>query len=655
MTARATRAFALVLAVAGPAAAAESLEEFTRRITEELEARSPRAAALFRDADAARVRFDHQRAADLYGEVYALAPHFVHALRRQCTEILALGRRAEAVALCRRAIEQERSPENAVALAGALVTDKQSETPLPVAAEALELAKWAADLRPDDPLTLLILCRSAGAAADLAWFRHGLNGLERVAPDLPDTHYLRALLEGSYGNWDDARRSLERARALGLSDVQYFSLRRAIDETGSPLAVFWSIVLTIGAAWIAMPIVLLAAGWRLSSATLRAAERAPAAPGGQAQGLDARLRRAYRVVLWLCCAYYYVSLPLVLVLVLAAGGGVVYGLLALGAVPVKLVALVIVVVLVTLWAMLKGIFVRGRDEDPGQRLDLRGQGKLDALLREVAQAVGTRPVDSVYMTPGTEVAVMERGGMFRQVRGVPERCLILGAGVLEGLRLGALKAILAHEYGHFSNEDTAGGGFALAVRRSLLTMAHGLASGGAAAWYNPAWIFLNAFYRIFLRISHGASRLQEVMADRWAAALYGAGPFEEGLRHVITRSVRFDAHVKATLDEVIEAKTPLANLYRYEPRQRASEADIERGLKDVLNHPPSPYDSHPAPVDRFAAVRAIPARSLPPSAEDDAEAWSLFADRDAIERDMTTYVRRSIQANHGIDIPAVAG
>jgi len=98
--------------------------------------------------------------------------------------------------------------------------------------------------------------------------------------------------------------------------------------------------------------------------------------------------------------------------------------------------------------------------------------------------------------------------------------------------MGAFKAVLAHEYGHLSNRDTAGGGFALAVRRSLTTAAVGLAERGVATWYNPAWLFLTGFNRVFLRISQGASRLQETLADRWAASAYGARYFEQGLRHL---------------------------------------------------------------------------------------------------------------------------
>src|SRR2546425_8822909 len=98
-----------------------------------------------------------------------------------------------------------------------------------------------------------------------------------------------------------------------------------------------------------------------------------------------------------------------------------------------------------------------------------------SVLDEVAQRVGTRPVDNVYMTPGAQVAVMERGrSMLARARGRAERCLILGAAALEGMRLGPFKAILAHEYGHFSNRDTAGGGVALAGGRSLFAPGQGV-------------------------------------------------------------------------------------------------------------------------------------------------------------------------------------
>jgi Zn-dependent protease with chaperone function len=408
------------------------------------------------------------------------------------------------------------------------------------------------------------------------------------------------------------------------------------------------------AIWLGGLLVLLLAGLGLSATVIRRARQVPNSADGRVAGLDALLRRLYAGVLWISCAYYYVSMPLLVVLVLAMTGGLIYSFFVLGHVPIKLALLIVVLALVTVWSIVRSLFVRVADEDPGIKLDLDGVPRLRHLLERVATRIGTRPVDNVYMTAGTDIAVFERGGMLRQLRGKSERCLILGAGVLHGFRLGPFRAVLGHEYGHFSNRDTAGGGFALAVRRSLVTMAVCIAQSGAAAWYNPAWLFLNGFHRVFLRISHGASRLQEILADRWAAFSYGAAAFERGLRHVIEASVRFDARANAALKEAIEKKLPLSNLYAHGPSSGDDEAAIDKAVEAALVAEPSPYDSHPRPADRFAWVKTLSTPDIETAADDEEEVWSLFPDRWEMERRMTEEVRTAVKQQHGIEIPATA-
>jgi Zn-dependent protease with chaperone function len=398
----------------------------------------------------------------------------------------------------------------------------------------------------------------------------------------------------------------------------------------------------ICAVWTSTFLLLLAVGGLLSWATLRVAGRVPSQPNGRAQGGDALLRRVYRAVLWLSCAFYWVSIPLVALAVLAAGGGLFYLFLWIGHIPIHLFLLLAASVCVTLAAIARSLFVRGEDGDPGLLLDLATEPRLRALLDEVAARIGIRPVDNVYLTPGTDLAVFERGGMLRQLRGQTERCLILGVGVLDGFELAPFKAILAHEHGHFSNQDTAGGGFALAVRRSIVTMAHHLSEAGAATWYNPAWWFVNGFHRVFLRISQGASRLQEVLADRWAAFTYGATAFERGLRHVIERSVFFQAHVDAVVQAAVQSRFPLTNLYEFDPAELAGKADLSEEIAAALRRQPSPYDSHPAPLDRFAWARVV-AGSPEVAPENGSEVWCLFQDRAGIEGTMTRIVCFSLE------------
>ena len=211
------------------------------------------------------------------------------------------------------------------------------------------------------------------------------------------------------------------------------------------------------------------------------------------------------------------------------------------------------------------------------------------------------------------------------------------------MKLGPFRAVLAHEYGHFSNRDTAGGGLALAVRRSLLTMAAALAEGGVAHWYNPAWLFLNAFYRVFLRISQGASRLQEVLADRWAALAYGSQAFQDGLRHVIERAIRFNAHANATLQEVVGGAKPLVNLYTFQPATHGDETEIARAVERAFQAEPSPYDSHPSPQQRCAWVQSLGV-ATEPGEEGDPEVWALFSDRSEIEQWMTRRIQDNLRS-----------
>jgi Zn-dependent protease with chaperone function len=650
---------ALVGLGAGPGLrAAESVDAYTERITRELAAKDPAAAALFREGNAARDRRAFPEAERLYREVRRLEPGFVHATRRLCGVVLNQGRRGEALTLCREALAAADTPENHEQLLLAILGAGTNGKTEPTVAELQEARAHASLLlKVPDPVgaTLFPACQAAIALKDLAMLRSCVERLRVVAPDEVATHYYAWIAAMSDGDVEEARAELERAHRLGLPDEQYAALKAETDNAGSGLKRLLPLVGVVLGAWAAGLVALFGVGLVLSRVALKVAQRPPTVQTGESVGLTARLRSTYRVVLWVGCLYYYLSLPIVLAVVLLLGGGLIYLSFAFGHVPVKLVALIAIVMLVTVWATLKSVFVRPSDADPGDRLEEGRHPRLRQVLGEVARQIGTRPVDNVYMTPGTELAVTERGGLLKQVRGASERCLILGVGVLDGMKKGPFKAVLAHEYGHFSNRDTAGGGFALAVRRSWLTMAYALAAGGAATWYNPAWLFLRGFSLVFLRISQGASRLQEIMADRWAAFAYGAAAFEQGLRHVVERSVRFQAHASSTLQEVVDGKLGLANLYVFKPSKGPTEGEIMEAVGKVLAAPPSPYDSHPSPAERFALVHALPMAAAVAAADDGEDAWGLFDGPAVIQCWMTDRIRTNVEKNHGVTIPRGGG
>lgn len=637
--------FLALLLIALPAQAAPRDQAFESALADRIRKLDPQAADLFQQANEAADANDLERALGLYDATHKRVPKVSAPLRRACGVELARQRTDRALELCEQALKLEDLPENMSALARALLLANKDSS------RAARLAFDGARARPKDDFANMVCCQAAVSANRAADLLTCSANLDSIAPGQASTELFGAIAQAYKGEFDSALARLDRAHALGLDDATYTRLHDDIQNAQPATERYWPMVWRGGLAWIGGLLLLLGLGALLSKLTLASVKRLPSTPDGRAQGADKLLRKLYRAVLWICCAYYYVSLPIVLAVVLIAGGGLIYAFIALGRIPIKLVLLIGAVVLVTAWAMLKSLFVRPKDQDPGERVNVDDHPRLREVLLEAAQRVGTRPVDSVFLTPGTDIAVFERGGMLRQLSGRTERCLVLGAGALQSLPVIELKSILAHEYGHFQNEDTAGGGFALAVRRSLMAMALGLAQGGAAAWYNPAWMFLQGFHRVFIRISHGASRLQEVLADRWAAFAYGSEAFKRGLRNVIENSVRFDDHVNRTLHQVIDQKQPLANLYSFEPDEKGAPENVRKAIDDAIDRKASPYDSHPAPKDRFELVAALAAEGKGPGLYDEEDAWSLFGDRGKLEKMMTDEVRMRIAVDYGVRVP----
>lgn len=622
---------------------------FDAKARAELEGTAPSSVPSWDAANAARDAGRYAEAEAAYRAVAVAAPKFDHAHRRLCSSLSALGRRDEAVAECRVAMRLRDSPENQAALAAALV---EGSSPPPAAlTEAHGLVLRAQRTMPDDVAITSIAARVALSRGDASSFDLDVATLRRIAPDAPETVFFSIVQDLDRDDGAGARAELARHRAL-FQPEQIAGIEEMIDGAESrptPAHLAWRVG-KIFALWGAAFALLFGLGTLLSRATLRATKNVAPSAKGAAIGGTAWLKRLYGVLLAATSVFFYVSLPLVALAVLLIGGAVVYGMLAVGYVSFKLIVIVVVVVAASLWAMAKGVwavFRRRKEEDPGLPLDVTSHAKLGAVLAEVSGKVGTRNVDRVFLTPGTAMAVFERGSTLATWRGRGERCLVVGGALFSGFSVHSFKAVLAHEFGHFKNEDTAGGAFSLAARRSLQEMIVALARGGAAGRYNPAWLFVEGYYKVFLRISHGASRLQEVLADRWAVVAYGSRSFADGLRHVIVSDLRFNARVSHAVKSAAEANTPLVNLYRLVDEVPGA-VEIEAAIEAALDRAPGPYDSHPSPKDRLEAANAM---GVAPEAEDDdgeADVWTLFEDREALERALMADAKRNIERNTGL-------
>lgn len=610
-------------------------------IVEEVRKAAPAVVDDFVAATAALDAGRDAEAAAGFRKVLAIAPSCDAAVRRLGGALVRLGQEAEGVALLERAVSLRRSPENLFSLAlGLSAGDKGKDIPDDVARRALSLLNEGAKRGAESTGDLFLRARLELQLAEHTAFGETSGRLLAAAPELAETHYLAAIRAVLDERWSLAEREIREAGRRGLDPTV---VRRFLDggvasrvragRIGAGLLVLVSI-------WLLGLAALYVGGRALSAKTLASIEQDD--PNHALSPAAVRRRAQYRKLVTIAGVYWFVSLPFVALLVVAATAGVFYAFFAIGRIPIKLAAILIIGAFVSLFAIVRSLFVRASDEDPGRAIREEDAPALWRMARDVASRVGTRPVDEVWLTPGTDLAVYERGNSRNRLADTSRRALLLGAGVLDGFDQNAFRAVLAHEYGHFAHRDTAGGEVALRVSNGMHAFALALAKSGFAVWWNLAFQFLRTYDFLFRRISHGATRLQEVLADRVSIQLFGLEAFRTGLSHVVRRSLAFRTIANAEIGAALEQRRPLANLYSLSAPEVGEEAaELDREARQELEATTSEDNTHPSPKDRFRLGERIRSSAR---YEPGPPAWELFRDPAALAAEMTAVIAARVAA-----------
>ncbi|HYE75674.1 MAG TPA: M48 family metalloprotease [Blastocatellia bacterium] len=609
---------------------------------QQLEKLAPKSVATFKAATEAMDKEDYKTAAQLYELVLKQAPGFDVVYRRLGLSLTRIGRSSDGRALIETAIEKNPSPENLISLAQVLSFPGQGLSPsFEDKQKALQLAKQAlAAYRGNDPSYAMIVAQTALDLENIFEFREAVKDLQAKHPNEMQTHYYSAILAAYNNDWTVAEKEIKLAQSLGLppEDAKVFLDSKPITPT--TIWTYLYLALGLSALWMVGLGLLFVFGKLMSNRTLNSIETAD--PNVATSSQELSLRSLYRKLINVAGFYYYISLPFVVFLVLALTGSILYAFLMIGRIPIKIALILLIGAAITIYKMIRSLFVKIQSEDPGRSLKPEEAPALWALTREVAEVVQTRPIDEIRVTPGCDLAVYERGSSREKAQDRAKRILILGVGVLNDMRLNAFRAVLAHEYGHFSHRDTAGGDVALRVGGDMHKFAVAMVMSGQAVWWNIAFQFLRVYDFIFRRLSHGATRLQEVMADRVAVRNYGADAFEEGLRHAIRRDIEFDHVASKEIRQAMQTNRQLANLYHL-PGVKGTEEErqIEESFKEAISRLTSEDDTHPSPIERFRlAARIRCERQLP----EDGMVWDLFLDREALTAEMSEYIAQQVKA-----------
>jgi hypothetical protein len=234
--------------------------------------------------------------------------------------------------------------------------------------------------------------------------------------------------------------------------------------------------------------------------------------------------------------------------------------------------------------------------------------------------------EEVYLVADLNAWVAQRGGVMgfgsRRVMG-------LGLPLLQLLTVTELRATLAHEFGHYHGGDTRLGPWIYKTRAAIWRTLEGLAAHSSALQKPFIW-----YGNVFLRVSHGVSRRQELTADALAVGIVGAGPLIEGLKKIHGAAGLLGAYWSTEVAPVLRAGflPPLADGFRRFVATPAAAAAAVRSVEQALTEPDEdPYDTHPPLKERLEAARSLPA-GAPPT--DDGPAISLLSDLRQLERDL---------------------
>lgn len=259
-----------------------------------------------------------------------------------------------------------------------------------------------------------------------------------------------------------------------------------------------------------------------------------------------------------------------------------------------------------------GFPVRKPFEPPGPRIQTGQHPRLFEELRLIAKSVGEAPVQEVYLSPEMNAGVLEKargGGAGRR------KILVLGLPLLAVVRVSELRAILAHEYGHFSHGDTRLAARVFAIRDGLQEAANVFQESAVR------WLFVT-YAKAFLRATLAASRSHELEADALAASVAGAEALSRGLRAITAASASYPAFVGGVYLPLLKngIGTPFIGGYRTF-RTTPWIADAEQAAVDAAMNgkATSPYDSHPPLGERCDAIGILdpaPADSTDPPALD---------------------------------------
>ena len=328
--------------------------------------------------------------------------------------------------------------------------------------------------------------------------------------------------------------------------------------------------------------------------------------------------------------------------------------------------------------LLKSLFVvRKSGSAGGLEITEKDQPNLFAFLHKLADEVGAPKPHRVFLTPDVNAAVFYDLSLFNLIF-PSKKNLVIGLGLVNVLNLGELKAVLAHEFGHFAQGSMAVGRWVYIAQQII---SHVVA---VRDWLDSivklisridlrvAWIgwllaliiwsirsLMDTLFRLVIIAERALSREMEFNADLVAVSVTGSDALVNALHKLQAADEAWQTAVDVAGNEASKGKkitdlfhaqkTAISAIgeilddedYGTTPAVKTGDPKSHRVFTKQTAMPPQMWSTHPANQDREENAKGVyVAANI-----DERSAWDIFSEPDSLRESISLSFYRSDNVN----------
>lgn len=348
------------------------------------------------------------------------------------------------------------------------------------------------------------------------------------------------------------------------------------------------------AIWFAGLLVIFLAGSALNTITSRRIKQFQIQSTDHTGVNERLILRLHDILIIVASVYFYISIPM---LILAMGALIIllynYFFLAIIAAVVGFFNVI---------SLVLSIFKKAGVPYLGSKLAKNDAPRLWLFTDNISSQLRSQQPDTIYITPWQKITISEQGKIWDKMRGTSQTCLILGLGVITGLRQDSFRIILTSLFNQLSsrNVNTL---LALHLEESVYKTINQFKPSTRIQWLNPITVFMYIYHLFFQHANSNASRMERLLGDHVAVKIYGLTNVLDAIIDLEYHAICFNKTVMEEIKRVYLQSDQLENVYRLLTSSTTKqEEQMKEDLRKSFQAPDFPYHNLQPLFDRLSLV-----------------------------------------------------